>query len=500
VTPDPLAIPTEINEQVSVASERQSSAWDIRNAPRNYLVLVGYQIASALFSFASVWLITRNLGSTGYGGIVAIIAASQVAQVLVNWTIIAVVRFGVDEFIETEKIARAFWVRLIILAVNMAVVLALSSFWYPPLATWLKLPPEARWLVLLHFAAFALWLHVQYALQAVKLPRVQGLLLMLERFLIFVALAGLLAGNSLTGPLAMVCYIAGPAAMIAVGAFRLRSFIFARFEVGAAFLKTVIVYSIPLVPMALVGYFSGSYLDAIFVSDVLSTRDLGIYAVATQLNGIFVQFPTLANALLIPLFITLNKEGGSQRIERFFKDVLPAATLFWAIFCLVVGFAGSLTLPFVFGPDFAGSVVPLWILLVSSSINVPVLLGYSALSHAVSATYVSMYAAIFSGLANVLFDLLLIPKYGLLGCALATVISIVVSVLTFAILLRRRSGIPVSWLPAAVLPTVTGGAILIMWGSPVFGLLTGLAAALLLAFMFMGSIKRSYVFARNIAG
>ena len=86
VTSDPTSNGSAVPEQISAASERQSSTWDIRNAPRNYISLVVFQAGSAFFSFASVWLITRYLGAQGYGGIVAVIAASQVAQVLINWT------------------------------------------------------------------------------------------------------------------------------------------------------------------------------------------------------------------------------------------------------------------------------------------------------------------------------------------------------------------------------------------------------------------------------
>jgi O-antigen/teichoic acid export membrane protein len=119
VIPDSADRPIENPQKFSPASERQSSDWDVKNAPKNYISLVFSQGGSVIFAFASVWLLTRVLGSDGYGSVVAIIAASQVAQVLVNWTSFSVVRFGVDEFVETQKIARTFWVRFAILAVNM---------------------------------------------------------------------------------------------------------------------------------------------------------------------------------------------------------------------------------------------------------------------------------------------------------------------------------------------------------------------------------------------
>lgn len=239
-------------------NERRSADWDISNAPKNYLSLVLTQGGSAFFSFACVWLITKYLGSEGYGGIVAAIAASQVAQILVNWTAIAVVRFGTDEFVETEKIARAFWLRLFIFAPNLLLVALTSNFWFPPLAGWLKLSADWFWPIILHFAASALWLHVQMSLQSAKLPRVQGFLMMLERLLIFAGVIFLLGFGDLSPLSALICYSLAPLLMMSVGLFYLRHFIFARFSVDWQFLKKIAAYSLPLLPFSLVGYFTST--------------------------------------------------------------------------------------------------------------------------------------------------------------------------------------------------------------------------------------------------
>ena len=227
-------------------------------------------------------------------------------------------RFGVDEFVETEKISRTFWVRFVVLLVNLFVVSLISRLWFPQLANWLKLSPETFWLVIAHFAVTVIWIHVQMSLQAAKLPRVQGLLQMIERLLIFVGIFALTAAANLTPIFAMLCYIIAPAAMIFAGLFKLRHFINVRFDIDRAFVRKIFAYSIPLLPFSLVGYFSGSYVDAVFVSKFLSTNDLGIYSVATQINGIALQLPTLANTLLLPLFVTLTNEGLNEKIRSYF--------------------------------------------------------------------------------------------------------------------------------------------------------------------------------------
>jgi O-antigen/teichoic acid export membrane protein len=472
--------------------------WDVQNAPRNYLALLAYQAGSSILSFGAVWLLTQTLGSEGYGGIVALIAASQVAQVFINWTAVAVVRFGVDEFVDTQKIARTFWIRLIILAVNMALVLLAAELWFPPLSAWLQLSPDSFWLVLAHLAATATWIHFQLSFQAVKLPRLQGMLQMVERLLIFLSLITLFFAGGLSGRTALICYIASPAVMAAVGLVSLRHYIFSRFSVDRAFLKSLFTYSLPLAPMWLVGYFSGRDLDAIFITRYLSVSDLGIYSVATQITGIALQVPTLANQLLIPLFISLEKETQSHKTERLFRDVMPVAVLVWGLLCSLATLGSAYLIPPIFGPGFSNSIVPLWILMASTGIALPVMIGYSAYSHALSASYMSMFAAVFAAVTNVVFNFILIPDFGMVGCAWATFISIFVSVMTFGVLLRRLNVIQYSWLHLAMVPGTAGAAVISATGSPIASFAICAALTLPVAYLRKASIIETVRFSANL--
>jgi O-antigen/teichoic acid export membrane protein len=481
VNPDPTGSSIENPQNLSTASGRQSSDWDLRNGPKNYLSLASTQIGGAILSFASIWLVTQYLGSTGYGGIIAVIAASQVAQVLVNWTSSAVVRFGVDEFIETEKIARAFWVRFIILLINFGLVWLFARFWFPLLQDWLKLAPATFWLIIVHFAVMAIWIHIQTSLQAIKMMRLQGYLLMGERLLIFGALLVLVALNKLDFLTAVLTYILAPAAMILAGSVQLKTYIFARFAVDWPFIRKIILYSVPLLPFSVVGYFSGTYVDAVFVSKYLSTRDLGVYAVATQISGMALQFPTLVNSLLLPFFITLSKESQGQKTDRYFRHTLPVIVLFWGVLCTVACLFGYFLIPVIFGGEFNEAVLPLWILLTSSAIAVPVLAGYGSFSIANSLTYISMISAILAGGTNIVLNSHLIPIWGTEGCAWATTLTYFVSVMVHAFLLRKIMRVTISWTFFATTPSVAGAIAFSLTRNPweAFAICLGLSGLVL---------------------
>jgi Membrane protein involved in the export of O-antigen and teichoic acid len=478
--------------------ERQSANWDIRNAPKNYFSLVVSQGFSAFFAFAAVWLISKKIGSEGYGGVIAIIAASQVAQILVNWTCYSVVRFGTEEFVNTARIASTFWLRFLVLAVNLLLVVLASNLWFPPLADWLKLPENSFWFVILHFAASAFWLHVQFGLQGAKLPRVSGFLLTVERFIILLGIILLIWIDNLTPLSALLCYSISPFLMIFIGTFYLKPYLFSHFSIDPTFIKKIVAYSLPLLPFSLIGYFSGSYVDAIFVSKFLSIKDLGVYSIATQINGITLQLPTLANSLLLPFFVTLQTGKKFEITNQYFKNVLPSLTLFWGVGCILLAFAFDLLIPIIFGEEFRDAGKALWILLSASAISASALFGYTALSHAVSATYISTVAAIFSSATNILLNFLLIPRYGLIGCAWATFFSYLISSISIIFLTYRISGVSLSWLFFATLPAALGLVVFSVWNNSFSGLAVSLALAVITMIVFKNSLKQTAIILNNI--
>ena len=481
----------------SAASERQSADWDVKNAPRNYLSLVLTQGASAFFAFASVWLITKTLGSEGYGGIAAVIAASQLVQVLANWTSLAVVRFGVDEFIETKRIARTFWLRFFILLPNLTLILVTSNLWFPPLADWLKFSPESFWLVFFHFVAAALWIHLQFSLQAVKKLTTQGWLITFERLLIFGSVLILISTGELNTVSVVICYTIAPLITMLVAAWILRGFIFARFAADWIFWRKIIIFSLPLIPFTVTNYLSGGYADAVFISKFLSTRDLGVYSVATQISGVALQLPTLFNSLLLPLFITLQKESRSEKMMQYFKDMLPTLTLFWGLFAASASFAGYFLLPLIFGEEFAETSRIFWILFTTSTLIFPLLAGYGSLSGSSSATYIPMISAILAGIANVCFNLILIPRFGMLGCAWASAIMYCVNSLSLAVLLQRHMKIPISWTFIAPIPAVAGAIVFSFTKNPYWSLLLSVATTFFIVYLKKTSIKNTFVFLKK---
>ncbi len=489
---------TENLSEAALISERRSSDWDIKNAPKNYFWLIVAQVGSSVFAFASVWLITKTIGSEGYGGVVAIIAASQIAQVLVNWTSFSLIKFGAEEFVASEKISRVFWVRLAVFVPNLLLVLAVSQFWFPPLAAWLKLSLTEFYFVILHFVATAFWIHVQFSLQGVKMQKLQGGLLALERLIIFAGLVFLWIYGKITPQNAILFYACSPFLMASAGIWFLRHYIFRKFSVDGKFLREMFVYSVPLLPFSLVGYFSTGYVDAVFIAGFLSTKDLGIYSVATQINGIFLQVPTLANSLLIPFFVTLQAENRTNLLNKYFQHTFPILVLIGGLGAILAAFSLYFLIPVIFGQEFSASVLPLWILLTASIVGLPVMIGYAALMHSGGLTYISTISAVLSATVNVAANFILIPRYGMKGCAWATFFTYLISSATFSFFLLRANKLPLAWILLAVFPVSLSAFVFSLSENPFAALLFGLIFTFLIILFKKRSLIESWQILRKM--
>ncbi len=452
----------------TTTSDRQTPGWDLQNASSNYLWLVVSYGATAVFALASVLLLTRSLGPENYGGIISIIAASQVVQIFINWSAVAMTRFGIEEFVKTGTIRNSFWSRAYILGPNLALALALATLWFPPLSSWLKLPAYAFLLVIVNLLSGVLWQHFQYSLQGIKLAWLQGALVAIEKLLILAAVLVLLISNRLDLFTAVLAYSIAPLATCLAAGIYLRRAMSFPVQPDTSNIKKMLSYSLPLFPFSVIGYFSSNYLDAIFIVNLLDLQKLAAYSIAVQVNSVILQLPILVNILLLPMFVTSHTRDKSlgEKAETYFANVVPLLTLIWGAGCVAISLAGYYLIPLVFGSDFSETGNVLWILLAASSFHAVIYFGYAALANAHLLSSVSLYSALCSATANVSLNFLLIPRFGLRGCAMATAGAFLVSLITFVFFLKRKVTVRISWVPVALVPIVIALAVMVLFSEP----------------------------------
>jgi O-antigen/teichoic acid export membrane protein len=254
----------------------------------------------------------------------------------------------------------------------------------------------------------------------------------------------------------------------------------------------MMTFSLPILPASLIGYMSTNYLDAFFIAHYLSGADLGVYAVAYLLSGSALQFPLLAGLLLMPLFVTLGVSGRDQRITSFVSSTLPSLTLLWVTTCAAIAFVGGYLVPIVFGDSFSGAAGLLWPLMAAAAIAGPVQMAYNPIAHARSATYITMVASIAAALTNVTLNFLLIPRFGLIGCAWATTAAYAIHVIIQICWIQTRLLSTRSWTLQALLPIVFGAAFASKYGNGLIAFLVTLMTTALLAVFHRTAIVKSF--------
>jgi O-antigen/teichoic acid export membrane protein len=472
-----------------IINVRRTADWDLRSGPKNYLILVGSQVISFLSSFAAIWLVTRTIGTEGYGGVAAIFAAAQVGTVGLQWSAYALNRFGCEEFVRTGKITNAFWTRKLIFAANLLLFLTASPWWLPRLSEWLKIPPQAHSLIIVYLILTALWMHIQQALMAAKLVRHQGILLAVERLVIVLILSALILAGKASLYTIFIAYNAGALIVALSGLWWLRKLVGKPQAFDNQLFRQMLKYSFPLIPYSLTAYFSTNYLDAFFITRYLSVADLGVYNLAYLLSGAAMQFLTVAGGLLLPLFVTLQVHAQGRKTLYYLQNILPFLTLLWSMICTVVAVVGTYLIPMVFGSGYEEAADLLWPLMGTAALAGPILLGYGAFSNASSATYMGAVTAIFAAITNLSLNIILIPSYGLMGCAWATVGAYGMGLLVMNFLITRRMPSVGRLSLVATLPTLTGAAVA-TWRHENF---SPLILSLMVFLIIIASCRKSFV-------
>jgi len=164
-------------------------------------------------------------------------------------------------------------------------------------------------------------------------------------------------------------------------------------------------------------------LDVAILGALAGPAVLGVYAIASKYAEL-LRLPGLAvNYVLYPAFSRSDERSARARTRK----LLPAAAGLNALAVVPLALAAAPLLPLVYGNDFRGAVVPAWILLAGLvGEGVAGLVG--AYLYGVNRPGLNSLAIGVGVLLTIVGDVLLIPRYGAVGAALASAVAYVTTV------------------------------------------------------------------------
>lgn len=203
--------------------------------------------------------------------------------------------------------------------------------------------------------------------------------------------------------------------------------------------KKLFLFSFPLLLVAILNQIMG-WMDTLMLGFFKTAEVVGLYNAAQPL-GLFVS-SALSAMLFVYMPIVSDFHSKNQIHEMKRSYVILTKWLCAATFPLVTIFVffPALVLDFLFGSEYVVAAVALQVLAIGFFINN--LLGPNgATLTAMGKTHFLMYATLLAALVNVVLNFILIPYYGIVGAAIATVVALVSINVIRSVKLHALSGI-----------------------------------------------------------
>ncbi|MBP1910660.1 flippase [Methanolobus bombayensis] len=184
------------------------------------------------------------------------------------------------------------------------------------------------------------------------------------------------------------------------------------------------------------------HIDSLMIGYYLTETEVGLYAVAV----IFIQgvslIPSAAQNVTNPIIAQNFAKKQYETILTMIKNITSKVLLASIIISMIAIIFGETLIVTIFGMEFLSAYHPLIILLIGYTFYSPfrsIGTFYSSIGH----VQLSYKIALFTAAMNILLNLLLIPKYNIIGASMATSISLIIMTLVhFAII---RHFVRVSW-------------------------------------------------------
>jgi O-antigen/teichoic acid export membrane protein len=397
-------------------------------------------IISRLIAIFLIPIYTVYLGPRGFGQIETVVALMAVLAILLRAGITsAFFRF----FFDSEDAARrllvirtSFWFTM-----GMATLgLVLGWIFAAEIADWLHLGNE-EWLVRAGFVG--LWAQMNYA-QMTALFRVEErpvgfAIASIANVLITIGATIVLVVGLHKGAIGAVVgnFLGTLSVYLVLLAYR-------RYQLGLQFdrrlLRAMNRFGLPLVPSAL-ALWAINFIDRFFIGAYKGQAEVGVYSLAVRISSVII-FLMTAFQLAWPAFAYSIRDDSSAK--RTYSYVLTYLLLITCWMSLALGVLAPWIVDLLSPPGFARAAEAVPLLCFATAAYS----GYTVLAIGIGRARQTQFNWIVSGLAalvNIALNVILIPRYGMMGAAVATFVAYMGLFLGMFVNSRRVYPVPYQW-------------------------------------------------------
>ncbi|NLJ18275.1 oligosaccharide flippase family protein [Globicatella sulfidifaciens] len=397
---------------------------------RNFIGYLLLRILNMALGFITNVFIIRQLSVNDYGVFsIALMLIGLFTTFGFSWSSSSILYFGSREKAKTGNLNKTFWSRNIIIAISLLIMTILFGLFRNQINNYIGLEVALLVLIWLYISVAEDYL-VQYFL-AVKKQLLSSLLSFTAKS-IYLTMIIIFSFDVKT--LILINIISHATVLLYI--IKINKSDIGKFEFDKSWFKKIFNFSI----WQLFG-FSGLYLinfgDTFVINHFMTTEDVGIYNAAYKLfdpigNFSFVISSYYASSITQNF---INKSSGKIR-QFFYKERFLILLLSTLGHIVVMALARPLIVTF-FGVEYTDSVVIFQILMVGSIFkyaSVFYMLYFNANGKHRLQQFINIFRAIF----NVVLNVILIKQFGLIGVAVGTTLSIIVTLLISAIYSEKK--------------------------------------------------------------
>ncbi|MCH7516532.1 MAG: flippase [Bacteroidetes bacterium] len=194
-------------------------------------------------------------------------------------------------------------------------------------------------------------------------------------------------------------------------------------------------------PLILSGLVIAIYtkIDQVMIKNMLDSKELGYYAAAVRLSEAWYFIPVALTNSIFPAIINAKKVSNKFYFNRMQKLYDILAWMAIAIAVPVSIFSKDI-INIIFGNEFQSAAPVLTIYIWA---GVAVFLGVASSQYLITENFtkLSFFRTFIGMIFNVILNLILIPKYGIVGAAVATLVSY--SVATFSLIFISKTSLQI---------------------------------------------------------
>lgn len=401
----------------------------VSKARKKFTFDVGWVFASSIFvlmlHFFQKPIMARFLGPDGLGlftmvtmiaGIIGLIAGLGING--------AVVKYGAEYKDDKKKlhaVVSSGLITMIFFGVSSSIVFFILS---DTLASMFNMPPLSVLLKIYSFVfPFSLTFGIILSLfNGLREMKYYSFIITLNGVLLFLfILTFLFLGFGVKGALAGT--ILAEIMAMCIAAIIMKKFVHFTISNYKKYTKKLILFGIRLQGVQSINLIY-TQVDIFLIGYFLTATEVGYYAAAVSLSRFFWRVPQSMQMVTYPATSEYWSKGEHESLSKMIDKSMKYSACILLITGLGVWFFAKDIVTFLFGDEFIYAVLPLQILLIGTVINGATSRSIGGSLAGAGRPGLGLIKASVTATVNVLLNLLLIPRFGIVGAAVATAISL----------------------------------------------------------------------------